>query len=32
MSAEYNGSGTFTLLLSLNFKLINNFMQDIENL
>jgi len=31
MSAEHNGSGTFTLLLSLGFKWMNNFMQNTEN-
>jgi len=31
MSAKRNGSGTFTLLLSLDFKLMNNFMQNTEN-
>jgi hypothetical protein len=31
MSAEHNASGTFTLLLSLDIKLMNNFMQNTEN-
>ena len=31
MSAECNGSGTFTLSLSLDFKWMNNFMQNTEN-
>ena len=31
MSADHNGSGTFTLLVSLDFKLMNNFMRNTEN-
>jgi len=31
MSAEHNDSGTFTLLLSLDLKWMNNFMQNTEN-
>jgi hypothetical protein len=31
MSAEHDTSGTFTLLLSLDFKLMNNFKQNTEN-